>query len=409
MPSTSSVPPISFTSTGVQLPTDSDILAGAFADLDAAFGGGLNMTSLTSPGGQLATSLTAIVSDKNAEVATVVTQIDPQYSDGVWQDALAKLYFLTRKEATATVVTCTVGGLAGTTIPAGQALAQDGNGETYYNASAITIGAAGTASATFINQSTGPIACAANTLTRVYRAYPGWETITNPAPGVLGRDLENRIDFEARRRNSVAANGVGSAEAVYGAVAALDGVSDLYVYDNKTGAPVAAGETSYSVPAHTIVASVVGGADADIADAIWRKNGSGGTAGNVSVSIVDTETGYSPPYPEYSVSFLRPASTLVHFKVTVAANPLLPADIVSIIQSAILARFTGADGGARARIGAAIYGSNYYAPVVAIDSSVSVLSIQVGLAADPTGFSVVMGIDQAPVVSAASIQVVVSA
>ena len=125
MPS-SSVPTIQFTPGGLVIPTDAAILAGVQADIDAAFGGGTN-PALETPQGQIASSESAIISDKNAEVALIVNQVDPRYSDGIFQDAIGRIYYLTRKPATSTSVVATLGGAPGTVIPAGT-LAQDTNG-----------------------------------------------------------------------------------------------------------------------------------------------------------------------------------------------------------------------------------------------------------------------------------------
>lgn len=44
---TTNVPQVQFTPEGVVLPEESEILAGVFADLDTAFGGGLNQDKRT--------------------------------------------------------------------------------------------------------------------------------------------------------------------------------------------------------------------------------------------------------------------------------------------------------------------------------------------------------------------------
>ncbi len=90
MATSTNVPPIVFTPTGPALPTESAILAGVLADENAAFGGGMSL-SLSSPQGQLAQSLTAIIGDKNNQIATIVNQIDPNYAMGRWQDAIGSL------------------------------------------------------------------------------------------------------------------------------------------------------------------------------------------------------------------------------------------------------------------------------------------------------------------------------
>lgn len=132
--SLSSVPGIEFTDAGLVIPAETDILAGVQEDIDASFGGGLN-SSLETPQGQIASSLAAIIGDKNAEIAYYVNQIDPQYAEGRFQDAIGRLYFLERKPATPTSVQVTLGGLAGTIVPAGT-LAQDTDGNTYVSTGA---------------------------------------------------------------------------------------------------------------------------------------------------------------------------------------------------------------------------------------------------------------------------------
>lgn len=402
MASPSSVPKIQFTAAGVVVPSETDILAGVQADMNAAFGGGLN-PALETPQGQLASSQTAVIGDKNNEVVTIVNQVDPQYSDGRFQDAIGRIYFLTRKPATPTAVTATLNGLAGTVVPAGT-LAQDTSGNTYACTGDATIGASGVVDAEFQNIETGPIPCAAGTLTQVYQAVPGWDTITNAADGTMGSDVESRADFEYRRKNSVALNGKGTPQAIYAEVFALADVLDVYVKDNPTGSAVNTGSTNYPIAAHSVYVAVVGGADADIASAIWRKKDLGcDTNGNTSATVVDP-SGYSYPQPSYSIKFQRPASLAVKFAVRIVNDSSLPSNIVTLVKNAIIARFNGADGTTRERIGATILASRYYGAVVSVASNVSLLDVLIGTSS-PTLTQINVGIDQRPTVSAADITV----
>ncbi|CAE6868643.1 hypothetical protein R75461_08443 [Paraburkholderia nemoris] len=111
------VPPIRFTDQGPVLPAESAILAGAQADINAAFGGGVNQ-GLTTPQGQVAQSLTAIIGDANGDILEVANQVDPDVASGRWQDAIGRIYFLNRIAASGTVVTATCIGLVGAVIPA---------------------------------------------------------------------------------------------------------------------------------------------------------------------------------------------------------------------------------------------------------------------------------------------------
>ncbi|NPC88160.1 hypothetical protein HNH97_04430, partial [Gluconacetobacter entanii] len=50
--------------------------------------------------------------------------MDPAFASGRMQDAIARIYFISRKAATATVVSCVCAGAAGTVVPSGT-LVQD--------------------------------------------------------------------------------------------------------------------------------------------------------------------------------------------------------------------------------------------------------------------------------------------
>ena len=68
------VPVIEWVNGSPVIPAELDILAGVQADINAAFGGGVN-PSLQTPQGQLAQSETAIIGDKNNQIAYIANQI----------------------------------------------------------------------------------------------------------------------------------------------------------------------------------------------------------------------------------------------------------------------------------------------------------------------------------------------
>ena len=402
MPLTSSVPKIQFTPAGLVIPTDSAILNGVQADINAAFGGGLN-PALETPQGQLASTQSAVIADKNAEIALIVNQVDPQFATDRYQDAIGRIYFLNRKAATSTSVICQVVGQSGTVIPAGT-LAQDTNGNTYAAVAAVTIPVGGTINQEFQNILTGPIPCPVNTLVKVYQAVAGWDSISNATAGTLGRLVENRTDFETRRKSSVALNGRSTPQAIYSTVFDVANVTDCYVIDNPTNAIVNTGSTNYPVAAHSVYVAVVGGLDFDVANAIWTKKDVGcDYNGNTTVVVTD-ESGYNYPQPTYNVKFQRPAALPIKFAVVIVNNPLLPTTTEADVKAAIIARFNGVDNTARERIGAIVLSSRYYGAVAAVNTNIALLSINVGTTT-PNLTQVQVGIDQQPTVQASDITV----
>lgn len=392
----SSVPPLEFTPAGVVVPQAAAVLAGVQADIDAAFGGGLN-SALETPQGQLASSETAIIDDKNGQIAYLTNQIDPQYSSGRFQDAIGRIYFLERKPGVPTVVSCTLGGAPGTVIPWG-ALAQDTSGNVYQSSHDAVIGPGSTVQVDFENGLPGAIPCGPGELIVIVQAISGWDTIYNAAAGVAGYLTESRAAFEFRRRVSVAINAHGSLGAIYGEVFAVPDVIDCYATENPTGAPVDVGATDYTLVAHSLYVAVVGGDDAAVARAIWTKKDVGcDYNGNTTETIIDTD-GYEYPQPSYEVTFMRPAALPILFAVNIVNNPALPFDVVRLIKDAIIARFNGTDDTDRQRIGATVFASTYYGPTAAVSPKVSIISILIGTSLANLA-SVPVGVDQVPTIA----------
>ncbi|MGE8567485.1 MAG: baseplate J/gp47 family protein [Achromobacter sp.] len=397
---TSQVPRVQFTPEGLVLPQESEILAGVQADMDSAFGGGLN-PALETPQGQLASTTTAIIGDKNSEFASYVNQVDPAFAAGRMQDAIGRIYFIDRKPGTATTVIATCMGLSGVTIPVG-ARAQAVDGNIYICTQAGTIPSSGSVELPFSCSANGPISCAPGTLSQIYQAIPGWDSILNADAGTVGSNVESRAEFEERRRQSVAINARSSLQSIYAAVANLDGVIDVYVTENNLSVDQTIGGVSL-VP-HSIWVAVVGGEAAEIAAAIWRKKSNGANYnGNTSYTVEDRD-GYAYPYPSYEVSWETPAAMPVLFAVQLADNPALPSDIVALTKQAIVDAFNGADGGQRARIGSTIYASRFYAPISLLSPSVSILSLLLG-DVTPSVSSLTVPINRRPTVTAGDITV----
>lgn len=118
--------------------------------------------------------------------------------------------------------------------------------------------------------------------------------------------------------------------------------------------------------------------------------------GNVSVPVYDTS--YDYPYPEYTITFQRPEELPILIEARLVNNPNLPHDIEAQTKAAIIAAFTGADGGSRARIGAEIVAGRFYGGLSAISPYVSILSVLLGTTT-ATDTRVTPGIDQYPIIS----------
>lgn len=388
------VPAIEITDTGIIVPNEDDILQGVLADFNQAFGGNLNL-NLDTPQGQLASSLTAIIADRDNQLARLMNQVNPDYADGIMQDAIAKIYFLERKKAVDSSVECEFIGLAGTIIPKGFAVS-DTQGVQWILRDESSILEGGRGGGIFT--AAGVVSAAANTVNRPVRTITGLDRVNNPRPAIPGRELESRADFRRRRQQSVAANAHGTPQSVYSNVAQLDGVSDVYVVDN----PKSVSEThnGQTIKPHSIYVAVVGGDDRQIAETILRFAGCGcDFTGNTTLTVYD-ET-YTDPKPAYEVSFTRPAPVPVYFRIRVGKE--VGIGYQDVVRKAVIEAFDGAE---KAGIGGRIYAMRYVCHIARALTSAQVIDIEVGLARGSMGNSAQVGIHQFPTITAENIEVV---
>lgn len=377
------VPPITWVNGAPIVPTEQEIQAGRQADFVAAYGGGINLAPTTAQG-QIITSDTAIIGDTDSQIVFVASMVDPDQAEGVWQDAIGAIYFLQRKAAQGSVKTVTCIGANGVIITAG-ALIRDPSG-FLWAATISTEIVGGPTDVTFQCQTPGPIAWPANTPCTIYTQIDGWDQAVSTNAAALGNFVENRASFENRRRNSVAINSHGTTEAIFGSVSELDGVLSAYVIDNPTGSTVDEGTTGYPAVAHSVLVSVYGGTAAQIAQAIWTAKDAGcAYNGNTTVTVYDTSypLGSQPSYP---VTWLVPTPKPLYFAVVIQSSPSLPADIVALVQEAVLETFTGTDDAGSIPAGiASVVSSSRYAPQInLISAAVNIVSIGVSFQTETT-------------------------
>lgn len=406
--SQSNVPTLTIDGTGITAPTTGQIQAGALADINAAFGGNLDIKTVGTPQEALSEDIAEYVADKNAAIVQMGANFDPNTSEGRWQDAIARIYFLYRNGATASVVNATCVGAPLSTLPAGSAATDTVNGFTWVSLAAAQFSAGGTLVTQFACITLGPVQLPIGALTQIAVLPAGvqWDSITNLAAATLGANTESQADFEYRRFNSVAANAHGSPAAIFAAVAAIAGVTDCFVIDNPKGTTVNYGSTNYPLAPHSVYVAAIGGSAQAICNAIWSKKDTGcDYNGNTTQTVVDTSS-LASPQPSYQVTYEQPAALSIQFAVQIKNSASLPSNITALVQAAIMSAFAGSDGGQRARIGSVLFASRYYAGVAAIGAQVQVVSILMGSnGGGATNNSVSVGIDQVPTLAQTDIVV----
>lgn len=158
--------------------------------------------------------------------------------------------------------------------------------------------------------------------------YAGWQSVYNNVNAVVGIDAETDTQLRQRWSSGIYKRASAMTEAIKEAVAQVDGVTAVRVYENTSDENDEQGRLP-----HSIEVVVAGGIEQQIAQAIWsRKSGGIDTFGSISADAIDIE-GYS-----HNIKFNRPEKLKIWLKVTIYDTPdeVFPAAGLSEISNAIL-------------------------------------------------------------------------
>lgn len=321
---------------GVIVPDTADVKTDVENEFASNFGADLDMQGST-PQGRLIEMETMSRVGTVGLCALIANQINLEYATGQYLDAIGAFFGVERKSAISTRVLATIGGVAGTVIPAGS-LAKTTAGDNFYLENEVTIPVGGSTTAYFLSSEKKAVPCVIGTLTTIVSQTIGWETISNPTAAVLGSDVESDFDYRKRINN---ARYVGTAltESIKSKLQLVDGVVSSFVYDNGDSS-----STTYdgiTIDAHSLLAVVDGGTNADVARAIFSAK-SGGCAytaisgQSVTQTVVDGAYGVS-----YTVTFNRPDVLNFDVVIDVSSAGYSGDDLEGDVKQAVLQWATG--------------------------------------------------------------------
>ncbi len=319
------------TDTGLIVPDTAEIYTEVENEFTTAFGSDLDLSSST-PQGRLIEMEALARQGTVGLCALIANQINIDYATGQYLDAIGAFFNVARKGATSTSVLATVAGVAGTIIPAGS-LVQTQAGDDFYLENETIIPEQGFTTAYFLSVEQGDIPCATGTLTIIIDQTIGWETVNNPVAAIIGSNQESDYDYR-KRIKSARYVGISYIQAIKAQLEQVENLKSSFVYDNVEDDPVV--YDTITIPAHSIVVVADGGADEDVAQAIFSKKsaGSGYTAiPNQSVTVEVADGAYGVEYP---VTFNRPEVLQFEINIQVRNNNYTGADLETAVQNAIL-------------------------------------------------------------------------
>lgn len=301
---------------GLTVATAAEITADLTTGFQGVYGEDIN-TDQNSPDGQIIGILTQENVDLRELISAVNAGFDPDQAQGAVLDQRVAINGITRAGGTYTnqpiaiTVNATVSlqGLDGNfDNPNGTGYTvQDGSGNQFILTDSTTL-TTGTTTLNFRAKQIGAVNVPINTITNPVTIVPGVVSVNNPSAAItVGENEETDAQLRTRRTQSVSNASSGYLNGLLGTILALPGVTEAALYENLTNVTDANG-----IPAHGIWLIVSGGANSDIANAIYNKKSYGAAMkGSVSVDIVTASN------TQFVAQFDRPSAVNLYIQFTI--------------------------------------------------------------------------------------------
>ncbi len=327
------------TADGLVIKTLADIQEELETALRVTFGAQIN-TSAQSVFGQLI----GIFSEREALLWELLSDLYnaqyPSTAEGVSLDLAAALTGHARLPAIASrIEEVELSGTAGTIVPAGVIFSVADNPDARFKTEQeVTIEAGGTVLVDCIALETGPIEVIEDTLTQIDTPIAGLDTVTNPLPAIVGRDLETDAQLRIRRNGNLQFSQSGPVEAIRSAILALNSdttkvpIEHVIVFENYTLTTDARGLPGKSFE---VVVYQAGGStdrDQEIADTIFLKAKPAGIEpyGSISVQVTDSQ-GFT-----HYCWFTRPTQVAIYLELDLTVTSDYPANGDDYIKDKIV-------------------------------------------------------------------------
>ena len=299
----------------------------------SVYGSDIDVSS-NSPDGQWLNILAGDFADLEQLAMDVYNGVAPAGAAGTALSRLVQLNGISRKPAQFSTAPALLSGTNGTVIPINSLVGSnsDPTKPSWETTTALTIGGGGTVTGTLQCTVAGPVAATSTPaeLTVIQSPVSGWTSVENTSDATPGMLVEADPALRVRRSSSVALPSQSLVDGLQGALEALTGVTDAVVYENPTGATDAKG-----LPPHSINAIVLGGASADIANALWTKASMGVTkVGAQSFTVTDTQG--NPQVQNWDV----PTDLDVYITIKLSFAPINLAYIQTQFAAAIVAYYS---------------------------------------------------------------------
>lgn len=339
-----------------------DILSNLNNKFIAEFGDNFDV-SPESPDGQIIGIVADEIDQCWSQAQAVYNAYRPGAVSGIGLDNICELTNVRRYVDRPTQVTVVCSGTSGTTVPAGSRVS-DGS-MNFRLTEAVSI----PGDATAVAEMSGEYYVAAGKVTKILTPVAGWTGVTNPNIGQTGVDYEPDPSLRVRRDKTTALGSSSMIESIYASLSEL-GLDYIRIRDNDTTQAI------NGQPAGTVFIVVDGGTENDIARRIYNYKTCGvPTHGNISKTIRDSKG--NPHVVKFSRSAPQSIFIAGKFKRT-SDSKQSSNDAAYSLQQAAINYLNDLSPGE------SVVWSSLFAPLMSSVESIEIVSLFIGIAANPT-------------------------
>lgn len=325
------------TETGFEAETTDTLKTAIEAELKIAFGNAFNVRP-TSVAGVWVGIFARKLADLWDAAEAIYNSQYPETAFGTSLDQLGLLTGAQRLPATRSESVLGLTGTPGTIIPTGSRVRNSDTGSFWRlqeDNGDITIPGTSATTGTWESEETGEVLGIAGSLDTIDTVISGWDTVNNTEDADLGRDIETDAAFRLRRAELLVAQGKGTLDAIRADVLAVEGITEVAVYENYTGSTDANGLPSKSFEVVVRQGTAV---SASIWQAIWDSKPAGISAYGTTVGTATDDVEAS-----HAIAYTRATEIPIYIAVTATTGAGFGATATGVasIKASLTAYGTG--------------------------------------------------------------------
>ena len=259
---------------------------------------------------------------------------DPSKATGDDLDSVASITGTLRGKGTFSNAGVNLVGTNGKIVLAGSLIESTDDGSEWAIDSDTTI--AGVTAATVTAVERGATQASIGAISKIVNPQSGWQSVTNPAVATPGTNPDTDSELRIERDNGVGLPGQNQIDSTFAAIANLDGVRRVKIYENDDTSPV----DTNGLPIHSTAIIVDGGDNDEIASAVYNKRNPGPIQVELSnpviVSVTSSVTGNIK-----DIKFNTPDQVDITIVYSITDDGTLPGNISQLIKDATLSYVDG--------------------------------------------------------------------